>query len=511
MTHAFGTLSDTTFDSQSAKKWSLTSKSYVVNMAGSVPSAGHTQSELRTQIVNAISSWYSTLSPSSAVIQFTDGGSTANKPSLWATECGTGTGASNGISEIGFCTWGTAPSAAVKTDFLDVSGTVKTITEVDTILNSAITWNPTGTDSIYNIMLHETGHWHALGDMYLQLNSFSCPGEGSPPPQMCDANTGSLRWGDKDGVRWLYPKINSFSLAASGTITGADSAVSCCLDTANSTPDMIFVWGDYSSGTGQTTIKAKAIWDLSSTSGAGTVGTTVTLATVSGQVKDIGATLYDVDGITGKSDLLVSWSKPSGTSSVVEYKVFWDVTKAVSGTTFTYGTPSAVQTVTPSGGDKGTDLAVFDMNGDGTRDLVAVDSFDNAGLKIYIYYGTLSSTGTVSSWTTSSSSGAHAINTNDDLGVSIPLPTSRIFTVDYRDDSGNMKQHYFHFSTAGAIDANLKYNNAPLKSVSTATGIGAGDTISIGEQASREQFFSWTDTSTGYYTVEWDSRLNSHL
>ncbi|MEW5841101.1 MAG: hypothetical protein AB1753_08860 [Thermoproteota archaeon] len=517
MTHSFaGPSSDDTFDSRSSARWgsSITSKSYLINMAGSQPAAGFTQSDLRAQIVNAGNNWYSTLSSSSSVLQFTDGGSTANKPSAFATTCGTGTDNWNGVVEIGFCN---TPGFAgqVKINSVMSNGNTVTISEADMLFDSGRTWRPTGTGSgpsvMFNTALHEFGHFHFLGDLYAQHTGLSCPGEGSPLPIMCTTDSASLQWGDKDGIRWLYPKVNSFALSPSGAVSGTDSAVAQIDSSSNSNPDLLYVWGDYNSATGQTAIKAKVIWDLSSTSGSGTTGTTVTLTTINGQALDVGATLYDVGSISTQRDLIVTYTASiSGGQRFAYYTVFWDLTRSLN--SFTFGSTSGPYSILNSADDQGTDAVVFDMNGDGVRDLVLMDTYNLSGsLKLYYYYGTLSTSGTVSSWTTGSSSGVHGVNTEDSVGISIPYPSSRIATVSYRSDLGGyMREHLFHFSTAGAIDADIKYKFAPLKTTGTPTGIGGGDAFNLGEQPYNEQFFSWADTSTGYYTVEWDSRLNSH-
>ncbi|MEP0824719.1 MAG: hypothetical protein HRF40_04470 [Nitrososphaera sp.] len=503
---ASGASTDTTFDARSATKWNLATASYKINMADSIPASGYSQADLRAKIVEAEDNWYSTLSSTTApLIEFTDGGSTTAKPSLFGDLCSGGSSTSNNINEIGFCDFPGADSGGmVKLKLAQSSGVVTIQNEADMVFDSATTWAPTGSNEMYNVALHEFGHWYGLGDLYA-LKGLSCSGETTPRPEMCDANTGSLQWGDKDGIRWLYPKVNSFSLAASGTITGSDSAMA--LIGGASSPDMIFVWGDYSSTTGQTTIKAKGIWDISSSTGAGTTGTTVNLYTVTGQVLDVGATLFIVDSGDTIYDLIVSYTVGTSGSS---YLVFWDLAK--SSNSFTYTGPAGPYSVTGSSGDKGTDLVVYDLTNDGNRDLVVVGS-DSSPLKVWYYYGTLSTSGTVSSWTTGSSSGTIGINTEDAIGLQKPnVGDGKIYTVAYRSDSGYMRQHLLHITTAGAIDASITSKYAPPKSTGgSVTGIGAGDVWSLGEVAAHpEEFFSWTDTNTGYYTIEWDTRLNSH-
>lgn len=39
----------------------------------------------------------------------------------------------------------------------------------------------------------------------------------------------------------------------------------------------------------------------------------------------------------------------------------------------------------------------------------------------------------------------------------------------------------------------------------------AGDAIAVGTQSYSEQVFSWTSSGSGFWMLEWNSRLNSHV
>jgi hypothetical protein len=513
---ATGGLVDNTFQSDSAERWGQTSssKTYRINMEGAIPVSPYSQADLRAALVDGVSNWHDTLSPNSAVLDFNDGGQTGRKPSHFNPECDTGNGSqdADGLHDVGFCDLPSGTLASVRNTGIHSAGSSGTITEVDTVFDNGTSWSTTtGTSAarIYNVAMHEAGHWQFLGDMYGQLTNF-CANEGSPQPIMC-APTASgqlpLTWGDKDGARFLYPEHHPVSLSITGSVAGSDSAVA--LIDGNSSPDMMFVWGDFSGG--QTTIKAKGVWDISSSTGAGTVGTAVNLVTsISGEVEDIGATLYNI-GAGSNRDLIVTWIILEGTTRLTEYRIFYDITR--SGSSFSAGSSTAFDVVQGSQNDLGTDVGVFDMNGDGDEDMVVFNSFfDGADMRVYYYYGELPSIGTVDSWSTGTSSGTHKINDESDVGISFPYPSSRIGTLAYKDNSDRMRQHYFHFLTTSKIDEHIKNNFAPRKNIGDVLGLGAGDALNLAEQSYPEQYFSWVDSSeTGYYMIEWDSRLNSHV
>lgn len=506
VTHQPPDTSDTTIDSRSALRWptSTTSVTYYTNMNGATLAPGFTVSQARQKIIDAGNTWYNTLSSSSSIFSLNWGGDQGADASLLRTQCGTGTSTTDGLNLVAFCSGiGSNAAAQLSPSFSSSGGITTSVTEVDMVFKSGVTWANdwnSGNQNITNTAMHEFGHWHGLGDLY---KVYGFCGPSNEPNQIMCGSPLNLGWGDKDGIRWLYPKTQgSFALSPSGTITGADSGVT--LIDGNQSPDMIFVWGDYSSSTGQTTIKAKGIWDISATTGSGTVGTTVTLYTVTGQVYDVGATIYNSVNSGTTPDLIVTY-----TTSATSYLVFWDLGRSSS--TLTWTSRSGPYSVGGSGGDKGTDVVVFDMNGDGTRDLLVMDSYNpGTGYKFWYYYGTLSTSGTVASWTTGSSSNTISL-VGEDIGGSIPYVSNRIGVVSDKDARGWVTERLLHFTTSGSIDASITSNKvAPLKPIGTVNGVGAGDAFNLGEQSYNEQFFSWVDTNTGYYIIDWDSRLNSH-
>jgi hypothetical protein len=494
--------SDRKFDSLAALRWGTTSVNYVINSAGCCSAPGSIpEATARQRVQDAENNWFSTLSASSALPSLNYQSSpTGNVASLF-TECG-GTGGGNSVNEIDFCPIG--PAGLVKHSIARTQGLIVTTTESDMALADNEVWD---TNSIYTTALHEFGHTYGLGDMEY---SYVCATYETTRPVMCGNFVSTLTWGDKDGIRWLYPKLTSFALSPSGTISGADSAMDN-IDTST-VNDILFVWGDYSSGTGQTTIKAKVVWDISTSTGiGGTVGTTVTLLTVSGQTSDIGAALDDIAGLTTKRDLVITWGFQTGSSNV-NYKTFRDITR--SSNSFTWpGGETGTLTFTGVSGHRGNDVTLFNMNGAGAKEMVIATSFNpGTGLKLYYHYGILGSDGSASFWTAGGSSGTIGL-VNEDVGISVPFHSSRIATVNNQDSLGKMREHVLHFTTSSSIDASITSKHAlGRQPTGIATGLGAGDAVNFGEQSSySEQIFCWTDSSNAYYMVDWDSRLNSHV
>ncbi|MFY3741851.1 MAG: hypothetical protein HMLIMOIP_002311 [Candidatus Nitrosomirales archaeon] len=494
---------DFSFDSRASIKWTQSDTSLNVNYQTNLSGvSGISQDEARTQIQNAENNWSSVLSSSSKLPNFVYQQDTSNTPSLLKTECAAGVSTVNSINEIGFCN--IAAGGLVQTSGVRLNQTTNTIVEADMVLNDGF-WT---SSQLYNATLHEFGHWYGLGDLY---KSYACETYEINDPVMCiqDFSLGTLQWGDKDGIRWLYPIRYSFGLSAVNIITGADAAVAQ-IDSSCPNPDLLAVWGDYSGAGVQTTIKARVLWDLDSITGARTTtGTIQSLVTVSGQTYDVGATLYKVDADQAY-DLIITYTVPFSGTSITYYMIFWDITRSGScGSSFTYSGTAGPYTVPFTAGDRGTDVAVFDIDGDITRDLVVTDSYLlGSSYTFWYYYGALSGAGTVSTWHTGISSGEFSVPTED---VGFSRPYSFVNALSFKPASGDTKQHFLHFNTAdSSIDYSITNKFGPLRSQGSLTGFGAGDAINLGEQSTNEMFFVWTNTSTGYYVIEWDSKINSH-
>lgn len=89
-----------------------------------------------------------------------------------------------------------------------------------------------------------------------------------------------------------------------------------------------------------------------------------------------------------------------------------------------------------------------------------------------------------------------------------------IFTLNFRDDNNYVKQNVIHFSSSGAISSSdrLIYKYAPLKDIGTTGGgkAGGGDMVNIGQKSYKDARYSWVEGTNANYTIDWDSRLNSH-
>ncbi len=513
------TAGDLFIDSDSALRWSSTStKSYLINMSGATLASGFTESAAVSTIQTGAGSWRSLLSNVSDVPALSSSTTTTYGPSQAASGCGSGSTDTRNV--VAWCSdsWFDSHGGSAATAFAYLSpswssagtGIQTSLSEVDIALHAGFFTGGWTSSDLDRTIRHEFGHFYGLGDLY-RINGTGCSFDpGGDFDQLMCSTASTQGWGDKAGAVFLYPKRYSTSLSVTNIVSGSDSATAA-IPSSGSNPDILFVYADYNSGAPQSVIKVKPYWDISSSTGSGTSGTVSTLRTESYQVFDVGATIESVGG-SSNPDLVLTYSRTLLSNTYTYYMVFFDI--SYSGGALTWSSTYGPTPVTGSGNDKGTDVLVYDMTGDGSKDLVVMNSrYDGANYKLYWYWGTISSNGSVSSWSSSPDNNTISVKSSEDIGFSKPTSANnRIVTISYKDGS-YMRQHDLYLSSSGTVGTNKiieKY--APIYSISgTLEGIGAGDAYNLGGSSSyKEQIFSWVDGTTVYYTIEWEGRLNSH-
>jgi hypothetical protein len=225
---------------------------------------------------------------------------------------------------------------------------------------------------------------------------------------------------------------------------------------------------------------------------------------VSGATRDLGATYANVDG-DSFHDLILAYS--IGSKSY--YKVFFDITSS-----FGWSGTAGPYEITATGGVDGIDIAYYNMDGtSGPHLLVAGNDVFND----FIYFwATISAGGLIiTPWQSGPDNGEIGINSGEEIGIQMyhGYPDG-VFTVNFRDDDNYIKQNVISFGSNGGISNSdrLLYKFAPLKDIGTSANgkVGGGDMVNIGEQSYNDAIYSWVQGANAYYTIDWDSRLNSH-
>jgi len=138
------------------------------------------------------------------------------------------------------------------------------------------------------------------------------------------------------------------------------------------------VVGTVDDATGENTITYSVGWDLSTSGGISSYsGTHTKTGWVGSTTEDLGLDIADMDG-NGKPDLVVSWvDAPSG-DDVHVYQVGYDLSPSTgavsSGWSGSGSSATTARTLNARLGENthGADVAVYDFNNDGSKDLVSV-------------------------------------------------------------------------------------------------------------------------------------------
>jgi len=273
---------------------------------------------------------------------------------------------------IGFLNIGSGIVLAVTLTCNDIrrADAIYELTEFDIAFNTQTDWLN------YNftfVALHEFGHTLGLGD----IRNFSTVTEDQRQVMYGDYDityntrgTRDLQWGDRAGIRWLYPVIyGGFDLYPVYTIVGGDIAA---MDIDGGLgPDVIFVWGEYDSTNDVTYIWGLPLWNLNNHGFPLTRGAFKLLAQTPGQVCDVGATLVrSIDDDT-RAKLVITFTN----ETQAYYIVLFNIYRIDDG--FEWNCVVGPYPVYGSWCDDGTNIEVIDLNGDGILDYVVMDTLNS--------------------------------------------------------------------------------------------------------------------------------------
>lgn len=196
--------------------------------------------------------------------------------------------------------------------------------EVDTLFNDNHTWSTSdiGEDDAYDIQsvaTHEAGHWLALEDLYSSINSeqtmFGIADYG-------ELKKRTLNWGDKAGVRFLYPETYKPDSGLGWYTQGGDTALAN-INGVNG-PDIVAAWVDAPGG--ENSIKYSIGWDMSSSSGkASSWSSTNTMpGWVGTETQGLGLSITNLDA-SPSYDMILAWVDNPGGENTIYYKIGWNL------------------------------------------------------------------------------------------------------------------------------------------------------------------------------------------
>jgi len=396
------------------------------------------------------------------------------------------------------------------------------ITENDVIFNTFYTFSVDQTPNTYdvaNTATHEAGHFLRLRDTYdpddseQTMYGFEALGETKKV---------TLEWGDRAGVRYIYPNRYQAGSAGLGWWTaGADVAIGN-VDGAGST-DMVMLWID--NPTPNNYVHYRFGWNLSSSNGnaASWSANKDMPGGIQDETTDAGVALVNLDG-TSNLDMVVLWMDKQSPHNTVYYKIGWNLNTA--------GDPSfwSVTKIMPNAGVGATTNGVgvtfvnLDANSRPEMAVVWVDSPPSGNDVIYYKIGwNVNTTGDATSWSNADSKtgsigsdpkGAGVAFANIDGDSTIDMV---IFWVE--DPSGANHGKYlvaYDVSSTGAVGSWSSVKTFPgdwqwVGDGTAGAGIAAADLNSNGKT---EMIFLWVDDpyteNYAYYRVEWEGRVESH-
>ncbi len=395
------------------------------------------------------------------------------------------------------------------------------IVHADEMWNTQKVFSTTGSataNDVLNVATHEAGHWIRLLDLNLNADS-EMTMYGSAP--LGETKKRSLEWGDRSGLRYVYPSTHSAASGIGDSTAGADLALSN-FDGAGQR-DLIYAWVDDPSG--GNTIYYRLLSNLDAATGqAGTVSATKTaFSGVGASTSGLALAVGSIDA-TASPDLVVAWVDNPAGENTIYFKVGWNVNNLGNAASW-----SATKTVGGGGVgwySAGAGACLRNLDANARPDLVVawVDdpSGGNSG-KFRIGWN-LDALGNAAGWSSTKTVGGGTIgDTTAGAGLACTDADENgnaDFLFGWVDNpSGDNRVYYrigWNPNAAGdpaswSATENGPGANAGIGHETAGFGVAAGDLDAAGID---EIVFAHVDNPSGantaYYKEEWNLRYNAH-
>ncbi len=230
---------------------------------------------------------------------------------------------------------------------------------------------------VETVALHEAGHWLHLGHTEASADN----SQNSVMFRSLDPSeeVRALNWGDRSGIRYLYPnKYEGGSI--SDETAGGDVAVAQLDADAGSRPDAIF--GYVTEAPGSNRIQYKVGWNIDANGRAPTwtgPKAAINAPAVGDLTSGLGMAFGQFDN-DGRPDLVTMWvdAVPNGDNEIY-YKVGWNLNGNGDPTTWSGGagipwggTLNPTQSFGPGHETQGIDVCVTNLNSNSRPDLVVM-------------------------------------------------------------------------------------------------------------------------------------------
>lgn len=196
------------------------------------------------------------------------------------------------------------------------------ISEVDIVFNDNYTWSATGEEGKYDVQsvaTHEAGHWLFLEDLYSSTNSEQTMYGYVDPGEL---KKRTLEWGDRAGVRYLYPERYQPDSGIGWSTQGGDTALADV--NGENGPDIVAAWVD--NPPFENSIKYRIGWDMSSSTGkASSWSSTKTVPEGIGwETQGLGLSITNLDDVPN-DDMILAWADNPDGENTIYYQIGWNL------------------------------------------------------------------------------------------------------------------------------------------------------------------------------------------